>query len=184
LGISSRVEHPSVETVWSHVMPKSPLAIVAERFKNKTALIDAVKALATDDLWVDRVNDDKGLPHISNKKLIHLHDVLSTVKKDYGSRTKLIDAILDSEKRVKDAGYRARLETRSTPELLATLSVAKKRAAPAKAARPKAETKAAAPKKVAAKKPKAAAKPKAGAKAGAANKANKASRASKAPKKK
>jgi hypothetical protein len=160
-------------------MPKSPLAIVAERFKNKAALIDAVKALATDDLWVDRVNDDKGLPHVSNKKLIHLHDVLSAVKKDHGSRAKLIDAILGSEKRAKDAGYRARLETRSTPELLATLAVAKKRAEPAKAARPKAEAKVAAPKKAAAKATKPAAKPKASAKAGAANKLSKASKASK-----
>ena len=119
-------------------MLKSPLAIVAERFKNKAALIDAVKALATDDLWIDRVNDDKGLPRISNRKLIHLHDVLSQVKKDFGSRKKLIDAILASDKRDKDAGYRARLEKQSTPTLVAMLSVTQKRNAPAKEPRPRA----------------------------------------------
>jgi hypothetical protein len=109
-------------------MPKSPLASVTERFKNKEALIEAVKALATDELWIDRVNDDKGLPHISNRKLIHLHDVLSQVKKEYGSRTKLIDAILASDKRGKDAGYRARLEKQSTPTLWATAQLSKKKA--------------------------------------------------------
>jgi hypothetical protein len=143
-------------------MSKSPLAIVTERFKNKAALIDAVKALATDDLWIDRVNDDKGLPRISNRKLVHLHDVLSQVKKEHGSRAKLIDAIVESEKRGKDAGFRARLEKQSTPTLLSQLNVTKKKNAPPKERRPKS---AEAPKKKAAKKatkaskaPKAAAK--------------------------
>lgn len=130
-------------------MPKSPLAIVTERFKNKAALIDAVKALATDDLWIDRVNDDKGLPRVSNRKLVHLHDVLSQVKKDHGSRSKLIDAILESDKRGKDAGYRSRLEKLSTPTLLSMLSVSKKQNAPAKEPRARA---AEAPKTRAAKK--------------------------------
>jgi hypothetical protein len=150
-------------------MPKSPLATVTERFKDKAALIDAVKALATDDLWINRVNDDKGLPHISNRKLIHLHDVLSQVKKDHGSRSKLIDALLESEKRSKDAGYRTRLEGLSTPALLAQLNVSTKRNAPKKPPQPK---KAAAPKAAAA--PKQAAKkaaPKAAAKKPAAKKA-------------
>jgi hypothetical protein len=114
-------------------MPKSPLASVNERFKNKEALIDAVKALATDELWVDRVNADKGLPRISNRKLIHLHDVLSQVKKDHGSRSKLIDSLIETQKRGKDAGYRTRLEGRSTPELLAMYQLAQKKAAPKKA---------------------------------------------------
>jgi hypothetical protein len=144
-------------------MPKSPLAIVTERFKDKAALIDAVKALATDDLWIDRVNEDKGLPRISNRKLIHLHDVLSKVKTEHGSRSKLIDALLESEKRTKDAGYRTHLEKLSTPALFAQLSASKKRNAPKKppapkSAAPKAAAKApkkkAAPKKAAAKRKK------------------------------
>jgi hypothetical protein len=142
-------------------MPKSPLATVTERFKDKAALIDAVKALATDDLWIDRVNEDKGLPRISNRKLIHLHDVLSQVKKEHGSRSKLIDALLESEKRSKDAGYRTRLEGLSTPALLAQLNVSKKRNAPKKEQPKKAPAPkvAAAPKKAAKKAaPKAAAK--------------------------
>ncbi len=150
-------------------MPKSPLAIVTERFKDKAALIDAVKALATDELWIDRVNEDKGLPRISNRKLVHLHDVLSQVKKDHGSRSKLIDALVESEKRSKDAGYRTHLEKLSTPALFARLTVTKKRNAPKKAPQPKpaaaAPKKAAkAPKKVAAKTPKKGSKAPAAAK--------------------
>jgi hypothetical protein len=155
-------------------MPKSPLATVTERFKDKAALIDAVKALATDDLWIDRVNEDKGLPRISNRKLLHLHDVLSQVKKDHGSRSKLIDALLESEKRSKDAGYRTHLEKLSTPALMAQLNVSKKRNLPKKEAKPKpkaeAAPKATAPKKKAAKAAKKAA-PKAAAKKPAAKKA-------------
>lgn len=156
-------------------MPKSPLATVTERFKNKAALIDAVKALATDDLWVDRVNEDKGLPRISNRKLIHLHDVLSQVKKDHGSRAKLIDAILEGDKRSKDAGYRARLEKQSTPALFSLLHVSKKKNAPPKEPRPKSAD---APKR-AVKAPKKAAKASKAPKSAAKKPAKKAAKARK-----
>ena len=39
---------------------------------------------------------------------------------------KRLDAILDAEKRTKDAGYRARLETQPTPRLLDHVRAAKK----------------------------------------------------------
>jgi hypothetical protein len=135
-------------------MTKSPLALVKERFSNKEGLVAAVKALATDELWNSgRLNEDKGLKHVSNKKLLHLHDVLSSVKKDHGSRAKLIDVLLDAQKRTKDAGYKSRLEQSSTPDLYNQLIAAKKRT--------KAAEKAAAPKAKASEKPKTAAKKKA-----------------------
>lgn len=144
-------------------MPKSPLALVKERFKDKAGLVAAVKALATDDLWnAKRLNTDKGLDHVSNKKLLHLHDVLSAVKKDHGSRAKLIDAIVAQHKRSKDKGYQSGLENKSTPELFQLLTVANKRA--------KVSAAAAAPKAKAAKAPKAA-------KAAKAPKAKKAAKA-------
>ncbi len=120
-------------------MPKSPIALVKERFKDKAGLVAAVKALATDDLWnAKRLNTDKGLDHVSNKKLLHLHDVLSAVKKDHGSRAKLIDAIVSQHKRSKDKGYQGGLEHKSTPELFQLLTVANKRAK-VSAAAPKAK---------------------------------------------
>jgi hypothetical protein len=112
-------------------MQKSPIAIVKERFKNKEGLISAVKALASDDLWIDRLNDDKGLPHVSNKKLLHLHDLLAQVKQEHGSRAKLIEAILAGEKRSKDKEYRTGLEQKATPQLFEIYKSSKKRNKPA-----------------------------------------------------
>ena len=107
---------------------KSPLALVKERFKDKAGLVSAVKALTTDELWNGaRLNEGKGLEHISNKKLLHLHDVLSSLKKEHGSRAKLIDAIVALQKRDKDKDYRSRLESKSTPALAQILAAHKKR---------------------------------------------------------
>ncbi|MFW6050920.1 MAG: hypothetical protein ACODAU_07080 [Myxococcota bacterium] len=98
-------------------MKKAPLAQVKERFGSKDALVKAVRDLATDDLWIDRVREDDGIELISNRQLLHLHDVLSEVKSRFGSRGKLVDAILELEKREKDDGYRSRLERFPTPRL-------------------------------------------------------------------
>jgi hypothetical protein len=109
-------------------MPKSPLAVVKERFKDKASLVAAVKALTSDELWNGaRLSEGKGLDHVSNKKLLHLHDVLSSVQKEHGSRAKLIDAIIASDKRSKDKDYRAGLESKSTPALVQILAAGKKR---------------------------------------------------------
>lgn len=97
-------------------MTASPLAQVKDRFGSKEDLVKAVRDLAGDDLWLDRVNDDKGLERVSNKKLLHLHDVLSEVKEQFKTRDSLIDAICSAEKR-KDAGYRDRLERWPVPRL-------------------------------------------------------------------
>lgn len=133
-------------------MSKSPLALVKEKFGDKNNLVAAVEPLAKDaSLWVDRVNDDKGLAHVSNAKLLRLHAVLSEVKERFGSRAKLIDAICEVEKRAKDQGFRSRLEKYPAPRLLDAYKAASKRAAVAKK---KAEAApAAAEKKPAAKKP-------------------------------
>ncbi len=108
-------------------MKSSPLAQAKDRFKDKDSLVAAVKALATDENWLGRLNDEKGLDCVSNKKLLHLHDLLADVKKT-GGRKGLVDAILKAEKREKDAGYRTRLERQSTPRLVDQANAAKKRA--------------------------------------------------------
>lgn len=104
-----------------HVMSKSPLTIVKERFgddpkKAKEKLVAAVKKAAGKDVWLDRVNEDKGLAHVSNKKLLHLEQVLQEVAK-VGSRDKLIDEIAKAQGRPKDDAYKARLGEESTPAL-------------------------------------------------------------------
>jgi hypothetical protein len=107
---------------------KTPFALVKARFTDKSGLVKAVQALATEELWLGRVSEDKGLDSVSNKKLLHLHDVLSEVKKSFGSRAGLIDAILEAEKRQKDTGRKTRLEGWPTPRLLDAMRTAKKNA--------------------------------------------------------
>ncbi len=91
-------------------MKKSPGASVKELFESKGKLVEAVQKLATDDLWIDRVNGTKGLGKVSNQKLLRLHELLSDAKQRFGSRQKLVSAILELEKRSKDKGYSSRLE--------------------------------------------------------------------------
>jgi hypothetical protein len=120
---------------------RSPLTIVKEKFGDKAKLVEAVKALTTEDLWLGRTNQDRGgdrgLERVSNAKLLKLHAVLSTVKEKFGSRAGLIDGILAAEKREKDGGFKKRLEAYPVPRLYDLYKTAQKRAAAAaKAAKP------------------------------------------------
>jgi len=99
-------------------MKDSPLTKVKAQFKSKEALVKAVQALATDALWLDRLNEDKGLERVSNAKLLHMHALLTDVKAQFGTREKLIDAIVEAQGRPKDKDYRASLKSKSTPSLL------------------------------------------------------------------
>jgi hypothetical protein len=106
----------------------SPAAVVKERFGDKEKLAAAVQSLATSELWLDRVSDDKGLARVSNTKLLRLHAVLTGAKERFGSRAKLVDAILTLENRSKDVGLKARLESYPLPRLLDTHKGAERRA--------------------------------------------------------
>ena len=149
-------------------MKTSPLKAVKDRFGDKAKLVAAVKGLATPDLWLARINEARGLDSISNSKLLRLHDTLSKVKKDFGSRGKLIDSILSLTKRSKDNGMKTRLENFPTPRLVdLQTSAARSAKADERAAKP-AKGKKAAP--APAKKKKKARSKKAKAKAAAAAK--------------
>jgi hypothetical protein len=108
-------------------MQKSPFQSVKERFTDKQGLVKALQELAVKELWTDRVNDEKGLLRVSNRKLLHLYEVVSQVKSDFGSRSRLIDEVLNLQKRLKDSDYRTRLEAMSTPKLWDLVQMAKKR---------------------------------------------------------
>jgi hypothetical protein len=131
---------------------KTPLSSVKELFGEKSKLVEALEKLTGDALWVSRTNKDKGLAHVSNAKLLRLHATFTTVKEKFGTREKLIDAILEVEKRSKDAGYKARLLEWPVPRLFDAYKSAAKRHAPAKPATKTAKKAAAAPVKVVAKK--------------------------------
>ena len=116
---------------------KSPLQNVKDKFGDKAKLVEAVKGFLTDDLWVNRTNKNKGLEHISNAQLLRLHTLFTAVKSEFGSRAKLIDAIVDFEKRGKDEGFRKKLAEYPVPRLYDLHRSAKKRhAAEARRARP------------------------------------------------
>ena len=153
-------------------MAKSPSQIVKDKFGDKQKLVDAVKQFVNDDLWVGRENKDKGLARVSNAKLLRLLDTFTAVQAKWGTRGKLIDAVVEASGRTKDQGYRASIEGWPVPRLFdAYKSLTKKAtkgekkpakaAAPAKAAEKPAAKKAAEPKKAAAPAKKAAAKKKA-----------------------
>jgi hypothetical protein len=113
-------------------MKTSPIQQVKANFGDKTKLVSAVQSLATDALWLDRVNPAKGLGRVSNTKLLRLHAALSRAKEQFGSRDALIGAVLTLGKRSQDAGYKARLAGYPVPRLLDLHdSLSKKPSAPA-----------------------------------------------------
>ncbi len=115
-------------------MKKTPLEQVKERFGSKEKLVEAVENLATDEMWIDRYNEVKGIQSVSNAKLLRLHDQLTDAKQRFGSRDQLIGAILDLEKRAKDTGLKQRLGRYPVPRLLDLHSAASKRASATPAA--------------------------------------------------
>ena len=98
-------------------MKKTPLQNVKERFGSKEALIEAVRGFTGEDLWVSRLNSEKGLEYVSNAKLLRLHGIFSVVKEKFGDRGALIDAILEALNRTKDTGYGDRLRKYPVPRL-------------------------------------------------------------------
>lgn len=109
---------------------KTPLARVKEQFTDKAALVAAVEKLAGSDLWVSRTNKEKGLAHVSNAKLLRLHAIFTEVKEKFGTRDKLVAAVLDLERRGKDTGMQHRLSEWPVPRLWdAYKSAAKRRSA-------------------------------------------------------
>ena len=122
-------------------MASSPLSLVKDKFGTKEKLVEAVQKLATEALWLDRVNADKGLGRVSNAKLLRLHAALEDAKGRFGSRAKLVDAIRTLEKRSKDDGYKTRLSAYPLPRLIELHDAAAKRQAAAKkrAAKPAAK---------------------------------------------
>jgi hypothetical protein len=115
---------------------KNPLARVKDQFGDKAKLVTAVEKLAGDDLWVSRTNKDKGLAHVSNAKLLRLHATFTEVKAKFGTRDKLVAAVLELEKRSKDTGMQQKLSAWPVPRLWDAYRSAAKRKARAAASAP------------------------------------------------
>jgi hypothetical protein len=168
---AARVISRTLERIRKEAMAaKTPLTIVKESFGEKAKLVDALEKLTGESLWVSRTNKDKGLAHVSNAKLLRLHATFTVVKEKFGTREKLIDAILEIEKASKDAGYKQKLLAWPVPRLFDAYKSAAKRQARATASTKEAGAKAPSPKKAAA-----------GAKAPPVKKAASAKKAAKTP---
>jgi hypothetical protein len=165
-------------------MSKSPSQIVKDKFGEKTKLVDAVKQFVNEDLWVGRENKDKGLSRVSNAKLLRLLETFTTVQSKWGTRAKLIDAVVEAAGRGKDAGYRKGIEGWPVPRLYdAYKSLTAKRGKKDKPAAKPAGEKAPAAKKAAAPAKKDAKKGAAPAKKSAAGSSKKGTPAKKSAKK-
>jgi hypothetical protein len=111
-------KHYRKNTTMAQTTPNTPLARRTAAFGSKSDLINKVKSLATEDLWVGRQNDAKSWAGISNAKLIRLHDILTLVKDKYGSRDKLIEALMSAMDRGKDADYKKHFAAWPLPPLV------------------------------------------------------------------
>jgi hypothetical protein len=143
-------------------MKKSPLAKVKEQFGSKDKLVDALIALPASVVERGEEGEEdkdafrKRLLGASNAKLLRLHTTGKSVSERFGSKGKLVDAILNLHKRGKDQDYRNKLSTLPLGKLFDQVSALEKgvrraeRAAKPKVKRatPVAPVKAATPAKV------------------------------------
>ncbi len=99
-------------------MKKTPLSEIKERFGSKENLVKELRAMFDKgDLFIERLNADKGLASVANAKLLKLYDTAQEVKEAFKSREALIAAVLEKLGRVKDEGLKARLDAWGLPRL-------------------------------------------------------------------
>jgi hypothetical protein len=104
----------------------------ASRDERRTAKDAAKKSLATKlaDLLDPREGEDKGalagrLFHVSNRKLLALLKLQDKLKKDFGDKKNLVEAVLAHQKRSGDKDYATKLQKFSIGRLLAIAPKAK-----------------------------------------------------------
>lgn len=96
---------------------KTPLQLVKEMHGGKDKLVDKLMGL------VERGEESKDelktrLKSAANSKLLRLHDVLTEIQEQFGSKEKLVDGVLDLKNRVKDTDYRDKLLAMSPTRLM------------------------------------------------------------------
>ncbi|MBN1772154.1 MAG: hypothetical protein JXB32_12880 [Deltaproteobacteria bacterium] len=109
-------------------MAKSPFQQVKDRFGSKEALVKELQGLVEKtDLFVKKFNEAKGLERVSNLKLLRLHRIAEEVRERFGTREKLVGALVELEGRVKDADYRKHFENYPLGKLLDVFKSAERR---------------------------------------------------------
>ena len=99
-------------------MKKTPLQKINDRFGSKEKLVSELKSMFDKgDLFIERLNAEKGLASVANAKLLKLYDTAQVVKEKFGTREKLIADLLDKLGRTKDVGLKERFENWGLPRL-------------------------------------------------------------------
>ena len=112
---------------------KSPLAIVNETFGAKDKLVDKLVGLLDRG---DESKDDlrKRLSSAANIKLLHLHQVATTVKEKFGTRDAMVEQVAKALGRTKDKPFVERLAAYSDARLIDLAKATERKAKkPAKA---------------------------------------------------
>ncbi len=88
---------------------KTPLQEVKERFGSKEELAKQLLAVAERPEGIEDDEFERILTTSSNKQLLRLHTVTETVKKRFGSKEALVDAIVDRTFPKGNPPYRTKL---------------------------------------------------------------------------
>ncbi len=102
-------------------MKKVPLQKVRDQFGSKDKLVDEILGMIKRPTDLSKEVFKRKLSSQSNRKLLILLDREQLLKKSYGSRAKLVDAIAKSKsvsKKAEDKDYRKRLDGMTTGQLL------------------------------------------------------------------
>ncbi|MFH1435277.1 MAG: hypothetical protein ABIJ56_06140 [Pseudomonadota bacterium] len=98
---------------------KNPAIEVRERFGSKDELVKEVRKLfEKTDFFSDKVNADKGIERVSNKKLLRLHRMATRVQEKFGTRKKLIEAYVQLTNKGKLANVEKKLSNLTLGRLL------------------------------------------------------------------
>ena len=99
-------------------MKKTPLQKINEQFGSKDKLVSELKAMFDKgDLFIERLNADKGLASVANAKLLKLYETAQVVKEKFGTRDKLIADLLEKLGKSKDTGLKERFDNWGLPRL-------------------------------------------------------------------
>ena len=106
----------------------APIAKARALAPSKSELVEKVKSLATDGLWLNRFKHEDGWKRLTNTQLVRLHGLLTTVSKRFSSRAEIIEAIAIAGGHGKDADYKKSLERHPLPRLWDQLQSTERRA--------------------------------------------------------
>ncbi|HET6613918.1 MAG TPA: hypothetical protein VFG83_18090 [Kofleriaceae bacterium] len=107
-------------------MKETPLQTVKRRFGTKEKLVDSLVD-AVKEAGEEAAEVKQRLLLASNKKLLRLAEVSTTVKDKYGSKDKLAEALGQALGRARDNDYVNKLRTFSQARLLDMIRAAERR---------------------------------------------------------